>query len=181
MFIQARIDRYAKALNSHRSFRDRGSTPVIRFRCRPADFGRGLALVYGHPRNDESKGRVINAANILRISPAGFDTRARPYISGREVISRGRMLIASNDRFLDFDRLARVSELPSSSINPESNVLRLSDLILLGHEMYGVMTAYLPCTVSLRCLRRNVRTVIPSLLLLDRREKKDTRPLNPES
>lgn len=88
--------------------------------------------MYGHPRNDESKGRVINAANILRISPAGFDTRARLYISGREVISRGRMLIASNDRFLDFDRLARVSELPSSSINPESNVLRLSDLILLG-------------------------------------------------
>lgn len=134
MFTQARIDRYAKALNSHRSFRDRGSAPVIRFRCDLQISAGGWPSYTATLGNDESKGRVINAANILRISPAGFDTRVCLYthISGREVISRGRMLIASNDRFLDFDRLARVSELPSSSINPENNVLRLSDLILLS-------------------------------------------------
>lgn len=103
-----------------------------------------------HPRSDEMEGRVINAANIPRISPAGFDTLARPrvyiHIEARGNLARERMLIASNGRFLDFDRSACVPALPSSSINPESNVLRLSDLIQLGREMYGVMSV-----VPLRC------------------------------
>lgn len=122
LFIQARIDRYAKALNSHRSFRPRSFVLVAS--CR---FWQRV----GRPRSDSSEGRVINAANIPRISLVGFDTCVRLYISRREIILRGRMLIASNDRFLDFDRSGCVLKL-SSSINSENNIWKLSDLILLG-------------------------------------------------
>jgi hypothetical protein len=104
---------------------------VIRSRCAPqisgfewraggrGEKGESAALAATLP-GAATEGRVINAANTPRISPApGFDTRAR--VSRRELIARGmgRMLIASNGRFLDFDGSVRAPDaLPSSSMDP---------------------------------------------------------------